>query len=91
MSRVRGVANFVLLVQIQGPDIMPFTLEKENLILGLWQLQQAGQDLRIKEVSYFWQSKLDFCPYCCFPVQQPGPQMDIPSHFQIFNGSFVRN
>ena len=29
---------------------MPFTLEKENLILGLWQLQQAGQDFRIKEV-----------------------------------------
>lgn len=38
------------LVQLQGPSIMPFTLEKENLILGLWQLQQAGQDFRIKEV-----------------------------------------
>lgn len=38
-----------MLVEIQGPDIMPFTLEKENLILGLWQLQQAGQDFRIKE------------------------------------------
>ncbi|DBA90841.1 TPA: hypothetical protein ACH3X1_004040 [Trebouxia sp. C0004] len=38
-----------MLVEIQGPDIMPFTLEKENLILGLCQLQQAGQDLRIKE------------------------------------------
>ncbi|DBB03232.1 TPA: hypothetical protein ACH3X3_010633 [Trebouxia sp. C0006] len=38
-----------MLVEIQGPDIKPFTLEKENLILGLWQLQQAGQDVRIKE------------------------------------------
>jgi len=35
---------------LQGPNIKPFTLEKENLILGLWQLQQAGQDFRIKEV-----------------------------------------
>ena len=30
----------------------PFTLEKENLILVLWQLQQAGQDFRIKEVDH---------------------------------------
>ncbi len=54
MSRLRSIAGCVLLLQIQSPDIMPFTLEKENLILGLWQLQQAGQDFRIKEVGYFW-------------------------------------
>ena len=41
----------MLVLQLQGPNITPFTVEKENLILGLWQLQQAGQDFRIKEVS----------------------------------------
>lgn len=48
-SAVKTIQNSFL-VQLQGPSIMPFTLEKENLILGLWQLQQAGQDFRIKEV-----------------------------------------
>ncbi len=66
MSWLKSFADCVMLLQIQGPDIKPFTLEKENLILGLWQLQQAGQDVRIKEVSYFRQSKLAFCPDCCF-------------------------
>ncbi len=66
MSWLKSFADCVVLLQIQGPDIKPFTLEKENLILGLWQLQQAGQDVRIKEVSYFRQSKLAFCPDCCF-------------------------
>ncbi|KAL3145137.1 hypothetical protein ABBQ38_001740 [Trebouxia sp. C0009 RCD-2024] len=38
-----------VLVELRGPNITPFTVEKENLILGLWQLQQAGQDFRIKQ------------------------------------------
>ena len=42
----------LLMLQLQGPTITPFTLAIENLILGLWQLQQAGQDFRIKEVAY---------------------------------------
>lgn len=37
-------------LQLKGPNLTPFSAEKENLILGLWQLQQAGQDFRIKQV-----------------------------------------
>ncbi|KAL3145136.1 hypothetical protein ABBQ38_001740 [Trebouxia sp. C0009 RCD-2024] len=40
-----------VLVELRGPNITPFTVEKENLILGLWQLQQAGQDFRIKQAK----------------------------------------
>ncbi|KAL0020996.1 hypothetical protein WJX77_005136 [Trebouxia sp. C0004] len=47
-----------VLVELQGPNINPFTLEKENLILGLWQLQQAGQDFRIKEADVRGQKKV---------------------------------
>lgn len=39
-------------LQLKGPNITPFSAEKENLILGLWQLQQAGQDFRIKQVCF---------------------------------------
>ncbi|KAL0019977.1 hypothetical protein WJX79_004684 [Trebouxia sp. C0005] len=49
---------YEVLVELQGPDITPFTLEKENLILGLWQLQQAGQDFRIKKADVTGQSKV---------------------------------
>ncbi|DBB03234.1 TPA: hypothetical protein ACH3X3_010635 [Trebouxia sp. C0006] len=45
-------------MKLQGPNIKPFTLEKENLILGLWQLQQAGQDFRIKEADLRVSSKM---------------------------------
>ena len=39
-------------LQLRGPNFTPFSAEKENLILGLWQLQQAGQDFRIKQVCF---------------------------------------
>lgn len=39
-------------LQLRGPNVTPFSAEKENLILGLWQLQQAGQDFRIKQVCF---------------------------------------
>lgn len=89
MSRLRSAAGCVLLLQIQGPDIMPFTLEKENLILGLWQVQQAGQDFRIKEVGCFWYSKLklELCPDCCFRTQQASQHMIITVRFPRFDFS----
>ncbi|KAL0046581.1 hypothetical protein WJX82_004436 [Trebouxia sp. C0006] len=53
-----GMKIKMVLVELQGPNIKPFTLEKENLILGLWQLQQAGQDFRIKEADLRVSSKM---------------------------------
>lgn len=35
-------------VQFTGPCVVPFSLERENLILSTWQVQQPGQDFRIK-------------------------------------------
>lgn len=55
--QVHIILDAVMLVsmsvlQLKGPNLTPFSAEKENLILGLWQLQQAGQDFRIKQVCF---------------------------------------
>lgn len=61
---------FMSVLQLKGPNLTPFSAEKENLILGLWQLQQAGQDFRIKQVCFVMliaagrSSRACFCSIC---------------------------
>lgn len=38
-------------LQFTGPNVIPFSLERENLILSTWLVRQSGQDFRIKLVS----------------------------------------
>ena len=38
-------------LQFTGPDVVPFTLERENLVLVTWQMQQSGEDFRIMQVT----------------------------------------
>ena len=38
-------------LQFTGPCVVPFSLERENVILSTWLAQQSGQDFRIKQVS----------------------------------------
>lgn len=43
----------VCYLQFTGPNVVPFSLERENLILSTWQVQQSGQDFRIKLVRVY--------------------------------------